>query len=161
MMLAADRFQLPDLLEICVANLGSSISIENLAERIMLADRCRAPLLMQECIEYLRSDLTRLAELMDTDGYEQLSKSQMSAVMSALAPPSKKRARSANLAADPDMSKEAIKRLKVSELKETLKLNGLDVNGLKSDLIERLTNAVHGHQLQVPSSGVAPMSLEV
>ena len=89
--------------------------------------------------------------------------------MAAIAPPSKKqgkkRARGegsqhsgalhllrtpclADLASHPDLqplSKESIKRLKVSELKEKLVEQGLETTGVKADLVERLTNALHGH----------------
>ena len=168
LLAAADRFQLSGLVQLCAGRLAKTLTADNLAARIMLADKHHAPALLQHCLDFIRADASRLTEVMDTDGFQLLDKAQMQILMAALAPPSKnssggkKRARPADLAADPDMqppAKDAIKRMKVSELKEKLAEKGLETSGLKADLVERLINALHGHSVGAGSSSSSGSSI--
>ena len=181
LLAAGDRFQLSELVDLCSTRLMAALSIENLAEILTLADRCRAQALTNHCLEYLRTDSPRIWELMDTEGFERLNPALVKSLLGALAPPpktasakkgssaagsnrnssgsssgnsliGKKRPRddeadAADAEAPPELAKEVIKRLKVSELKHELRLRGHNTSGLKAELVERLTNAVHGHQL--------------
>jgi len=56
LLFAADRFQLPELVEHCVILLGLSLTVENFAERLALADTVMAfaPKLMSYCTDFLR-----------------------------------------------------------------------------------------------------------
>ena len=155
LLAAADRFQVADLVELCIEQLSSSLSVENLADRLILADKCNAPALIERCLDFIRADPSRLADVRDSDGYQHLDKAQMDLLLSAFALPSKKRARPADLAADPDLqppANDAIKRMKLSELKEKLAEKGLETSGLKADLVERLINALHGRSVVAGSS---------
>ena len=119
LLAAADRFQVAELVELCVERLSSSLTVDNLAERLILADKCHAQALLQRCLDFIRADASRLTDILDSDGYQLLDKAQMHLVVTAFALPSKrsgkKRARPADLAADPDLqppAKDAIKRMK-------------------------------------------------
>jgi hypothetical protein len=46
LLAVANRFQMPQLVEICTNRLADSITIHNLADSILLADKCNAPRLM-------------------------------------------------------------------------------------------------------------------
>src|SRR6185312_13013468 len=81
LLAAADRFQIADLQLLCSAKLAESITTDNAAELLMLADACHANDLkvtcffvysflnrtLQRCLfEFLRADTSRVTEVMDT-----------------------------------------------------------------------------------------------
>lgn len=162
LLVAADRFQVGDLVQLCAERLAASLSVTNLADQLRLADRCGAPQLVAGCLDYLRADSSRLAQVMDTDGYALLDREQMHMLLTATLPPgkspgklSRKRARPPELTTHPELQRDAIKRLKVPELQLKLAEQGLDTHGLEADLVERLTTAVYG-----PSLVRTPLSLD-
>lgn len=110
LLVVADRFQVPDLVALCAANLAVGLSADNLAERLVVADQCSQPALMARCLDFIRTDPARLAGVMDSDGWARLTPEQVERVLADLVIPagvqhkgSKKRARPTDLAADPDM----------------------------------------------------------
>jgi len=141
LLAAADRFQIPELSSLCVDTLVGTITPDNAAERIMLADGCHAPDLKKRVLEWVRADSKRLAEVMDTDAFQRLSPAQLHELLAVFAPSSgKKRPREESSGSS--LRKEQVKKLKVSELRAELDTRGLDSTGLKADLIERLENAM-------------------
>lgn len=101
LLAAADRFQIPELVSICAAKLADSITIENAAERLLLAESCHAPALKVLCrcsffvvmsrseqkrvFEFfLKADKTRMTQVMDTDAFEKLAASQLRDLMAAM-----------------------------------------------------------------------------
>jgi len=74
LLVAADRYQLSELVELSSSRLMDSLSPENVADRLILADQCQAIELKNLCLEYLSSDPRRLAACMSTAGFARLSK---------------------------------------------------------------------------------------
>jgi hypothetical protein len=154
---AADRFQIPQLIEVCATKLIATIAVDNVADRLILADTCHAPRLKRKCLEFVRADSRRLAEVMDTDGFQRLSRAQLHELMAVLAPTtvtaatttttnSRKRTRDSDAATPEDIpspvTKSKVKKLKLSELRAELESRGMDTSGLKEELVERLENAL-------------------
>jgi speckle-type POZ protein len=144
LLAAADRFQLPLLADLAADEMMASITVETVADRLLMADACHAPNLKKRCLEFIRADTRRMAQIKDTDGYQKMSKAQVDEIMSALFPmapgSSKKRPREEDDAEK--LTKDKVKKLKLSELKEELSARGLDTSGLKKDLVERLENSL-------------------
>ena len=111
LLAAADRFQLPDLVELCITHLAGNLDVENFAETLAVAHTSAAAALLPKGMEFIKSKPERVHEVMETEGYKLLDKSQAESLILALAPPNpKKRARPADLAADPSMQQAAAKR---------------------------------------------------
>ena len=80
-----------------------------------------------------------MTEMMDTDASEQFSPAQLHELLAtALPPPRKKRLREEGT----ELIKQDVKKLKMSELRDALKNRDLPTMGLKSELLERLENAL-------------------
>ena len=93
-LLAADRFDLGALAERCVDALAAGLSIDNLAERLLLTDQLphRAHPLLRACKAFVRSDPHRAARWIQDDGaLDRLPRLLERTVLRCLAP---KRSRS-------------------------------------------------------------------
>jgi len=142
---AADRFQLPELQSICSSHLVSTLSVENAAERLALADMWHAEDLKRHCLHFMSSDTKRLGEVMATEGAELLSQEQLLSLLKTVAPPppnANSRKRSRDDDDDPVMELKRLKTLRVVELKSRLKALGLPTTGLKDELMRRLEQAL-------------------
>lgn len=70
-----DRFQLPDLRELCVAKLAAAITTDNAAELMLLADSRNLPQLKTAVLDYVRADYKqRMPLVMKPDAFHELSK---------------------------------------------------------------------------------------
>lgn len=110
LLIAADRFQVTDLVALCAEHLEFGLSVDNLAERLAVADQCGRAHLMVSCLDFIRADPARLAGVMGSDGWTRLRPEQVENMFADLVipcgtprPGGRKRARPADLAADPDM----------------------------------------------------------
>lgn len=110
LLVAADRFQVAELVALCVEHLASDLGVDNLAERFVVADQCGLGQLAASCLGFVRADPTRLAGVMDSDGWARLRPEQVEQMFADFVIPSgtprkggRKRARPADLATDPDL----------------------------------------------------------
>lgn len=60
LLVAADRFGVEQLIEICEAYLRASITLENIAEILVLADKHSRPNLMKEVLTYLKENFKQV-----------------------------------------------------------------------------------------------------
>jgi hypothetical protein len=143
LLAAADRFQVPQLSELCAKKLMKTLTVDNVADRLILADTCHSAELRKQCLDFMKTDTSRLGEIMDSDGFQKLGQAHLHNVLSAFVPQSSSsRKRSRSEGPGEGLTKDQVKRLKVSELKAELTSRGLDVSGLKKDLVERLENSL-------------------
>jgi len=136
---AADRFQIADLQLFCAAKLSENVSADNAAELLLLADAYHAPLLKKRVLEFMRASSQRLTDVMDTDAFQKLSPALLHELLAQFGSPGKKRPREESALS---LVKGDVKKLKVSELRAELESRGLESGGLKSELLERLENAI-------------------
>jgi len=71
---AAHRYQVVVLIEHCVAALSSRLTVEIVAERLMVADLAGLESLRQACLAYITDSTGRVAAVQTTDGFVQLAK---------------------------------------------------------------------------------------
>jgi len=86
LLVAADRFQTPDLVQLCLVRSSQGwLTNENWAECFLAADKLTAsiPALMQRCLEHIRNG-KRLPKIMQTQGYKQLKKAHVTKVLETL-----------------------------------------------------------------------------
>jgi hypothetical protein len=152
LLAAADRFQIGELADLCVEALAGKLTTENLAELFAMSDVYHAPALKNLCVSYLRDNPQRLAEVMDTDAYLKLTQAQLQDLMLCLAPASSNSSSSKKRKREDALTKDQVKKMKISELREELSHRRLDTSGLKADMIERLENALAGEQQSSSSS---------
>ena len=69
LLVAADRFQLADLVEACADRLARTLTADNVARRMLFADRHNAPRLLQRCIEFIRANPRQWKSLRRTDEF--------------------------------------------------------------------------------------------
>ena len=94
LLAAADRFQLSGLVQLCAGRLAKTLTADNLAARIMLADKHHAPALLQHCLDFIRADPARLTNVMTTPEFQQLDKPSLHALLANVLPSRRKTARS-------------------------------------------------------------------
>ena len=92
LFLAADRFQISDLVELCLQRLALTLAPDNLADRLILADTFHSAVLKQKCLQYLRAEPARLAAVMDSEGYARLTSANKDDLLTAFIPLNAKRA---------------------------------------------------------------------
>ena len=134
---AADRFGCTGLKHAAEAKLASTgIKTENTAEMILFADATSCALLKEAALDYF---VANAEAVMATDEYEQLTQAPaiMKEIMAALAASttsSKKRPAQGGGGKD-------YKRMRVTKLREKLDAKGLDTDGSKEMLVNRLQTA--------------------
>jgi speckle-type POZ protein len=97
LLIAADHFELRELVDLCADNLAEGIDIENAAGLLAFADLYSAKTLKLNVLKFFKDDNKRVSEVMDTDGFKALCKGLVSEILTVLVPPAlktkKKRAR--------------------------------------------------------------------
>jgi len=71
---AAHRYQVSVLIEHCVAALSSRLTVEIVAERLMVADLAGLEGLRKACLAFITDSTARVAAVQSTDGFGQLTK---------------------------------------------------------------------------------------
>jgi hypothetical protein len=66
----AHRFQVADLVDLCINHLVGKLEVNNLAENIALAHLPYAESLLKPCIDFLLDKPARLNRFRDTQGYK-------------------------------------------------------------------------------------------
>jgi len=130
------------LLQRCEARVLAQLSIDNVAERLMMADLLDAPLLRDATLGFIANGPQRLAEVQATDGFQRLTKQRpfiLAEILAKAAPPAK-RARSSDAEVLPDN----LDDLRITELKQLLSDRGLPTSGVKAALIDRLRAHTRG-----------------
>lgn len=89
---AAHRYQVGALVELCVSALSTKLSVEHVAERLMLADFAGIDLLRQRCLAFITSSPANLQAVQTTEAFAQLSRKRPHLAVDILAaafPPAK------------------------------------------------------------------------
>ncbi|KAJ3677158.1 hypothetical protein LUZ60_002882 [Juncus effusus] len=73
LLVAADRYEVKRLKSICENKLSQNIDVKNIAINLTLAEQHNCPQLKASCFKFVSSPKI-LAAIMDTDGYEHLSR---------------------------------------------------------------------------------------
>lgn len=87
---AAHRYQVTVLIEQCVAALSSRLSVDSVAERLMVADLAGLESLSRACLSFITDSTGRVAAVQATDGFAQLKKKRPHLaidILAALLPP--------------------------------------------------------------------------
>jgi len=71
---AAHRYQVAVLIELCVAALSSRLTVDIVAERLMVADLAGLESLRRACLAYITDSTGRVAAVQATEGFGQLTK---------------------------------------------------------------------------------------
>jgi speckle-type POZ protein len=141
LLAAADRFQLPMLVDMVSKELRRTIAVETVADVLLIADKYSAPKLKKACLEFIQNDPKRMNQIEKTSGYQRLGQSLLQEVVTALTSAiSKKRSREDD--GTTTLTQDNVKRLKVHELRERLRARGLAISGVKDVLIDRLMKAL-------------------
>jgi len=82
---AAHRYQVNVLVELCVAALSSRLTVDIVAERLMVADLAGLDTLRKACLAYITEAAGRVAAVQGTDGFVKLSKKRPHLVVDILA----------------------------------------------------------------------------
>lgn len=141
LLVAACRYQLGRLQVLCEVQLSKSLTAENAADRLALADRNDADQLREDAVHYMSANI---AAVRKSEGYQQLSRELLMEVTDIAlgleeSNSSRKRAREDDR---DELSTEDVKRMKVGELRAELSRRGLDVDGVKPVLVSRLEAAL-------------------
>lgn len=135
------KYQVQPLVDRCEQQIRSSFSIENVAERLLMADLLNLQELHTSALSFMTSSPSQLAEVQATDGFHRLTsqRPQLLAQILATATPPAKRPRSDMKVTLPTNLEE----LTVVALKQLSSDYGLSASGIKSVLIERLRAHAH------------------
>lgn len=134
---AADRFGCTGLQHAAEAKLASfGIKTENTAELILFADATSCALLKEAALDYF---VANSEAVMATEGYEQVTEAPaiMKEMMAALAAVASSKKRLST----PSGNGKDYKRMRVADLREKLETKGLDTDGSKETLADRLQTA--------------------
>lgn len=82
----ADRFQIPDLVELCSVKLAKKIGASTLAALYILGDKCNADTLKKACLSYIKADPARLSGVMDSEGFKNMSHHQIQEIVTGVVP---------------------------------------------------------------------------
>merc|ERR1719436_2369909 len=88
---AAHRYQVAVLVELCVVALSSRLSVDMVAERLMVADLAGLDSLRRACLLFITSSSGRVAAVQATEGYAKLAQKRPHLALDILAsafPPS-------------------------------------------------------------------------
>jgi len=142
----AHRYEVASLQALCAAKMSSSITANNVAERLVLAQTYDQVALKERCLAFINS---HLPEVIATRGFTQLTKKcpeLLASVLIAQVPPDRrKRPREESDEEEEDdavLTVTGVKRLKVAELKQQLAQRGLSTQGRKNELLARLEQSI-------------------
>jgi len=133
------RYNVKGLQQLCATKLYSSLTTENVSERLQLGYTYSDPTLKENCRQYINGHLT---EVINTEGYQILKKQCPEAVVSVLEAqiPKENRKRKYKEDKEEELTIDKINKLTVPALKLECAKRGLFVTGLKNCLRERLLN---------------------
>jgi len=167
LLMGANRYELAGLKQLCEAKLCTSLTGENAAARLVLAEQMEADQLKETVLAFIGSNAQ---QVMNSEGWADLQAYNggslmtevlafaMGAKIGGAGDKGKKRtADEAGLSAQ-DEEVEAMREWKVARLREALQERGLDTKGRKPELMERLENAIRGKAGAGESSGSASAS---
>ena len=81
LLVAADRYGVSDVVDICASKLASSIAVDNVISRVLLGDKLALPALTEACSEFFSSNLrsTRLVmqDVAEQPAFAELDAQQM------------------------------------------------------------------------------------
>jgi len=87
---AANRYQVAGLVELCTGSLGRSLSCQNAARRLMLADLVGEEAFRSRCLAFITSSSSVTKAVQRTDGFKELTKQRphlVADILSAAFPP--------------------------------------------------------------------------
>ncbi|CAE8611932.1 unnamed protein product [Polarella glacialis] len=131
------KYQVKGMLKRCEDRVVKKLSVENVAERLMMADLLDLGSLRESALSFLGASSHRLAEVQSTDGFARLTKQRphlLADVLATAVQPAKRK--STNLAFEKLPTN--LQDLRVVELKQLLSDRGLSIGGAKAALVERL-----------------------
>ncbi|CAE8627288.1 unnamed protein product [Polarella glacialis] len=131
------KYQVKGMLKRCEDHIIKKFSVENVAERLMMADLLDMGSLRESALNFLVDSYHRLAEVQSTDGFARLTKQRphlLADVLATAVQPAKRK--STNLAFEKLPTN--LQDLRVVELKQLLSDRSLSTGGAKAALVERL-----------------------
>ncbi|CAE8613098.1 unnamed protein product [Polarella glacialis] len=131
------KYQVKGMLKRCKDSAVKKLSVESVAERLMMADLLDLGSLRESALSFLGASSHRLAEVQSTDGFARLTKQRphlLADVLATAVQPAKRK--STNLAFEKLPTN--LQDLRVVELKQLLSDRGLSTGGAKAALVERL-----------------------
>ncbi|CAE8616049.1 unnamed protein product [Polarella glacialis] len=138
------KYQVKGMLKRCEDHVVKKLSVENVAERLMMADLLDLGSLRERALSFLGASSHRLAEVQSTDGFARLTKQRahlLADVLAIAVQPAKRK--STNLALEKLPTN--LQDLRVVELKQLLSDCGLSTGGAKAALVERLQQHDRSH----------------
>lgn len=137
---AAHKYEVTSLAEYCADMVGKTLAVENVAERLFVADMYDCAALRASCLRFMTKSPSVLAEVQSTAGFAHLSSTRPSLLKHILATISKPApARKRQSPSDfefPEGSDWA--RLSIASLRRACKERGLLESGTKATLKQRL-----------------------
>merc|ERR1711920_795173 len=82
---AGHRYEVPVLVDLCVSALSSRLTVEIVAERLMVADLAGLDSLRRTCLAFITSSSGRVAAVQATEGFTQLAKKRPHLALDILA----------------------------------------------------------------------------
>ncbi|CAE8721858.1 unnamed protein product [Polarella glacialis] len=137
LMKSFHKFQVKGMLKRCEDCVIKKLSVENVSERLMMADLFDLGSLRESALSFLSASSHRLAEVQSTDGFARLTKQRphlLADVLATAVQPAKRKSAKLSLEKLPTN----LEDLRVVDLKQLLSDRGLSTGGPKAALIERL-----------------------
>eukprot|EP00441_Pelagodinium_beii_P021707 CAMPEP_0197658262 /NCGR_PEP_ID=MMETSP1338-20131121/45133_1 /TAXON_ID=43686 ORGANISM="Pelagodinium beii, Strain RCC1491" /NCGR_SAMPLE_ID=MMETSP1338 /ASSEMBLY_ACC=CAM_ASM_000754 /LENGTH=420 /DNA_ID=CAMNT_0043234819 /DNA_START=44 /DNA_END=1306 /DNA_ORIENTATION=+ len=138
LLLAGHKYEVGSLVKVCVSHIASTLSEENAAERLMMADLLGISQIQDAALEYICASSKRLSAIQSTKAFERLGQQRPQLalkIMAKMVAPAKRSAESNSL--PEDLSSQT-----VVKLKQLCSDRGLPTSGSKQVLIERLQASV-------------------
>jgi hypothetical protein len=152
LLLAANKYGLEALKQLCEGHLCRDLSVENAALRLVLSDQAEAEVLKEACLGFVKG---KAALVMQTPGWAEVAAHQsgalalevLQAVAGAPRPSSGKKRCSAAASetlglSDKEAAVAAVDEMSGSALRSALAGRSLGTSGAKAELVERLKAAV-------------------
>eukprot|EP00928_Gymnodinium_smaydae_P045391 TRINITY_DN30270_c0_g1_i1.p1 TRINITY_DN30270_c0_g1~~TRINITY_DN30270_c0_g1_i1.p1 ORF type:complete len:437 (+),score=57.16 TRINITY_DN30270_c0_g1_i1:54-1313(+) len=138
LLVAGHKYEVESLVEDCVSRLTSTMSEENAAERLMMADMLGIAQIQDAALEYICASHNRLAAIQSTEAFERLGQQRPQLalkIMAKMVAPAKKPAKRP---AERHSLPEDLSSLTVVRLKQLCSDRGLSTSGNKQALLDRL-----------------------
>ncbi|CAE8599895.1 unnamed protein product, partial [Polarella glacialis] len=134
LMKSFHKFQVKGMLKRCEDCVIKKLSVENVSERLMMADLFDLGSLRESALSFLSASSHRLAEVQSTDGFARLTKQRphlLADVLATAVQPAKRKSAKLSLEKLPTN----LEDLRVVDLKQLLSDRGLSTGGPKAALI--------------------------
>ncbi|CAE8607124.1 unnamed protein product [Polarella glacialis] len=138
LILGFHKYQVKGMLKRCEGRVVKNLSVENVAERLMMADLLGLVSLRECALSFVNASSHRLSEVQSTDGFVRLTKQRphlLADVLATVVQPAKRKSTSLS---QPEKLPANLEDFSVVDLKQLLSDCGLPRGGLKAALIERL-----------------------